>query len=70
MIHIWRIHMRKLSAMPSGRKPFSYLIACDSENEVDAKAYLVKHWGSDEWWAETIITELDYIGELHGFSSL
>ena len=65
MNHIWRIHLRHLSFCPSDRKPFSYLIACDSSSEGDAKNFLQANWGSAEWWEETIITDLEYVGELH-----
>lgn len=69
MSHIWRIHMRKLSAMPSDRKPFSYLIACDSDREKDANLFIRQNWGSAEWWGETIVTELEYIGQLREVSA-
>jgi len=56
--------------MPSERRPFSYLISCDSPDEVDAVEFLRARWAGPVWWRETIITELDYIGEIHEVSVL
>ena len=62
---LWRIHMRHLGLTALDRKPFTMQAACRQHcTEKEAVQQIRKRFTA-KWWEDVLITDAEYIGDLH-----